>query len=806
MGLEALQTVAAVLDLLRVAYEATVFLKKVKDADKIAAEIGERIARLSSVLEGVQAVLKHRDDAETTTQGQDAEAVAVRIRASIASCADTLQELSSKIGGFKPRQESDSITLFERVRIAFRHPSVNRINGELEARIQTLATDLTVLQLYDQATTTSSIQANHEQVCDVLSKLDSQVTSGNQLLAKLMRVHRDFVALHERRTSSANDTSQQEVSEETIETLSACLREAGDLHERYTSEFLPDDRSIRIRGQIDTPLPSETPIGRRLSVVSPSLSAMAMLESVEVDFDCEDRYQSEEEDDVLPLQILNRYIIAYVEWASRERDAEHFHQAEVNLSQAIQYSRQRETRYGIAFANQDELEEEMAILYLKQKRWAEAVTKISSLLRERRPSAAGQELDSGEQAALARQNQLLASIYFDRHLCNVGAALSNTSEDVKKAEVHANRAFKILFGQGERRVEQADEYNTCIQLLVRILEATDKTVESNELKKFLVEGSSVASESIRANSTAQNGQAEEYSVIDKHDILVEAIRSGDSEQIQIILEAEDFDPERICKCQKTPLMHAVENADESTVHKLLGPQVSADINTVNKRKLTALHLSVAAGLHDMTRCLLHHDADVFARDRGHHTPMIKAILANDMIGIKLLFDRNEATSKVRCGDEWSALHFAVHQHSPEMTTLLLDLDPELGDATDQSGKTALHHCTDLGELEQVRALLEHRHRPNVNAIDRIGRTPLYFAASKPWSDLRASIVHLLVERGAHVDDSKPPLRARDYDALKPFLRRDSAVSRTSVSTSGTVGTTSTQESRFSKWSRRLGRG
>lgn len=40
-----LQTVAAILDLLKAAYEVGRFLKKVKDADRLAIEIGERIDR-----------------------------------------------------------------------------------------------------------------------------------------------------------------------------------------------------------------------------------------------------------------------------------------------------------------------------------------------------------------------------------------------------------------------------------------------------------------------------------------------------------------------------------------------------------------------------------------------------------------------------------------------------------------------------------------------------------------------------------------------------------------------------------------
>jgi hypothetical protein len=140
-----LQTVAAVFDLLKLAWKAGVFLKKVSEADEIAAEVYERTQRLSHVLEGVKAVLQKRRVGGSTERKDDDDAVATRIDESIKACSQFLLNLDRRVEGF----ESDNSVkvLLKRFQIAFRHPSIAKKQNDLEARISILQTDLVVLQL-----------------------------------------------------------------------------------------------------------------------------------------------------------------------------------------------------------------------------------------------------------------------------------------------------------------------------------------------------------------------------------------------------------------------------------------------------------------------------------------------------------------------------------------------------------------------------------------------------------------------------------------------------------------------------------
>ena len=257
-----LQTIAAVFDLLKVSYECGKFLKKIKDAEKIAAEIGDRIERLESVLKSVEAVLKARDDHEVSS-GDDVE-VAERIKRSVLACTKTLKDLRAKLGGFDSSGNRDVV---ERVKVAFRHPSINRINTELEARVQTLSTDLTVLQLFDQTKSKSVIDTNHETVLEAIARLGTQLEDGNKLLSKLLD---NSIVSQQSQASQASTAASTAPNNDAIESLTDSLRGAEEIHEHYTSEYKPDARSERIK-RTDT----EQQNGSPLAVATPSTIAGA---------------------------------------------------------------------------------------------------------------------------------------------------------------------------------------------------------------------------------------------------------------------------------------------------------------------------------------------------------------------------------------------------------------------------------------------------------------------------------------------------------------------------------------------------
>ena len=135
-----------VFDLLKLAWSAGVFLKKVSDADSIALEALERIERLSDVLEGVRAVLQRRRGASLPLTGDGEGPVEAKIDVSIRACTQFLQNLELRLGGFNA-SNGRTKTLVTRFKLAWRHPSISKGQTDLEARISILQTNLVVLQL-----------------------------------------------------------------------------------------------------------------------------------------------------------------------------------------------------------------------------------------------------------------------------------------------------------------------------------------------------------------------------------------------------------------------------------------------------------------------------------------------------------------------------------------------------------------------------------------------------------------------------------------------------------------------------------
>lgn len=367
-----LQTVAAVFDLLKLTYEAGKFLKKVKDADKIAFELWERITRLDAVLHSVKAVLQDRDDHDVSSGSHapvDAQ-VAETIRDNIQACTRTVNQLQQRIGGF-----ADQRSVVDKWRIALRQTSITRINDELEARVQVLSTQLAVLQLFDQTKTGAAIENNHNELLQAIERLGAQVEEGNRIQKQMIRRHHEWAMKKTQQTSVAESDPP---NEDALDQLSQCLRSAEDIHEHYSSEYFPDDRSERIK-RVDAEQTSASPFAISTppeAIATPSTGQVSL--PVSANFpahglvagsleDVEDDEEGDDEESVWPLDMLNTHIKAYAEQAAEKRDAEQFNQAEFNLHRAIRDSETRESHYGVPFAERAQMHEEMAFLFQKQR-------------------------------------------------------------------------------------------------------------------------------------------------------------------------------------------------------------------------------------------------------------------------------------------------------------------------------------------------------------------------------------------------------------------------------------------------------
>lgn len=375
----------------------------------------------------------------------------------------------------------------------------------------------------DQANTQVAVDRNHTEVLKTLDDLRQRLDASNELLRQLQA---DRVG----KPANADNSVAGEaptVDQDAIESLQSSIKIGEDLHERYTSEWTPDDRSLRFNRGLASEegrefsteaAASEPQDSERVSPESSEESASVQSGDTLTD-EKDDKNEHEPQFDSYPLEVLDRYIEAAIDYASTSKDQQHFNQAESNFQSAIKYSEDRERQHGVPFTNRIWLEEEVAQMYQKQGKFADAVARLHRLLSE-----------ANDDWTKARQNHLLASVYFERHESPHQQGLNLSSEDIEKAEGHAQTAFSKQFELLKTRPansvseEEAERYIECTELLVKILETRGKTVEANVMKTTISEGTpSLASDSIRRVSTLR-GESENALVGDRHQLLITALK------------------------------------------------------------------------------------------------------------------------------------------------------------------------------------------------------------------------------------------------------------------------------------------
>lgn len=139
------QVVSAAFDLAKLAWSFCVFLRKVKDADRTAAEVHERVLRLKHALDGVRVVLEIREEKGVAPHDRADVESEERIRKCILASWCILVEVEKKVGGFN--SNASGTALVDRVKIALRQPAIVKLQTDLEARISALQTELSILQL-----------------------------------------------------------------------------------------------------------------------------------------------------------------------------------------------------------------------------------------------------------------------------------------------------------------------------------------------------------------------------------------------------------------------------------------------------------------------------------------------------------------------------------------------------------------------------------------------------------------------------------------------------------------------------------
>jgi uncharacterized protein len=229
----------------------------------------------------------------------------------------------------------------------------------------------------------------------------------------------------------------------------------------------------------------------------------------------------------------------------------------------------------------------------------------------------------------------------------------------------------------------------------------------------------------------------------------------------------------------TPLHLACLNGNPEMIERLL--KAGADANEVSTEGETALMTASRTGKLDAVKVLLAHGANVNAREewRGqtalmwavaqHHADVARELIAKGAdVNARSAFQKWERQVTAEPREKWmpagalTPLQFAARQDCLECVKILLDSGADIN-VTDENGIPAITTAIINGHYDFAAYLAERG--ANVNAADRVGRTPLYSAVdfhSMPDSNRPApkvdqnhvsnfELIQLLIAKGADVN-------------------------------------------------------
>lgn len=174
-------------------------------------------------------------------------------------------------------------------------------------------------------------------------------------------------------------------------------------------------------------------------------------------------------------------------------------------------------------------------------------------------------------------------------------------------------------------------------------------------------------------------------------------------------------------------------------------KLGADPNWRNCRRVTALHYAARVGNERAVKLLLKYHADPNAVDRDQITPLHRAAGCKDSVStVQILLDYGADVTMVN-NLRRNSFQLAEDSGNPAVGILLEQLYLAAPRGYHSGDRSYLHLAVLHSQPRLVKNMLATH--VNVNARDRVGQTPLHYAANLGMRD----IVGMLVNAGGSVD-------------------------------------------------------
>ncbi|NXL31969.1 IKBD inhibitor, partial [Glaucidium brasilianum] len=203
---------------------------------------------------------------------------------------------------------------------------------------------------------------------------------------------------------------------------------------------------------------------------------------------------------------------------------------------------------------------------------------------------------------------------------------------------------------------------------------------------------------------------------------------------------------------KTPLLVAVTARQPAIVYDLI--QTGADVNAVDNKGQSALHLAATYGYAQVLQVILSlgFPLDLEMKDFEGHTPLHCAVLAHNVLlreqGCQMLTEEQQKDLQHQSEELESCIH------------LLVQTGASIYSRDVKSNKTVLHYTVQDGNIALLRYFLELNAFKSKDFVNNKahGNTALHMAAALPRDKNQKEIIQLLLDHGAD-----PSIRNLDND-------------------------------------------
>eukprot|EP00094_Tigriopus_californicus_P011432 TCALIF_11037-PA protein Name:"Similar to MIB2 E3 ubiquitin-protein ligase MIB2 (Gallus gallus)" AED:0.04 eAED:0.04 QI:0/0/0/0.5/1/1/2/0/1055 len=176
-------------------------------------------------------------------------------------------------------------------------------------------------------------------------------------------------------------------------------------------------------------------------------------------------------------------------------------------------------------------------------------------------------------------------------------------------------------------------------------------------------------------------------------------------------------------------LHYAAFGKQATVVEFILERDGFDINALNAKKCSALHVAVILGLPDCVDALLKHNPDVNLKESFGDTPLHEAITQGHTTIFDMLLNVSSIDLTITNGRGFNPLHWAALKGNAYALKAIIQKAPEMITLGKEDGFTPLHIACVNGHIELVKALLASE-GCNVNAKDKRGQTPLHSACDQ----------------------------------------------------------------------------